>query len=192
MDAAPSVEMVREFVLAGHFNLERVRQLLAEQPALLNQAYAWQPEDLETAIQAAAHVGNVPIAEYLLSVGSPLEICTAAMLGRVADVESALARDPRQITAVGAHHISLLAHAALSGQVALVEMLLARGATGGVSQALNNAVVKQHAPLAAWLLEHAQPDLAWTDYQGKTALQNARESGQAEIAALIEGRANTV
>ena len=62
----------------------------------------------------------------------------------------------------------------------------ARGATAGMSQALNNAVLKRRAALAAWVLENGQPDLAWTDYQSKTALQNARESGQNEIAEMIE------
>jgi len=32
----PSTEQVREFVIAGHGNLEKVRQMLAENPKLLN------------------------------------------------------------------------------------------------------------------------------------------------------------
>ena len=186
IDASPAVETVREFVLAGHGNLDKVRQMLVERPALLNMAFAWRPNDLETALQAAAHMGNRPLAEYLLSAGSPQDICTAAMLGRLAEVERLLVADPGLAQAVGAHGIGLLAHAALSGEVELVRRLVEHGAKGSMGQALNNAVIKQHGALVAWLLDNGQPDLAWTDFQGKTALQNATENGSPEIAALIK------
>jgi ankyrin repeat protein len=189
MSQPPSLETVREFVIAGHFNLPKVQQMLAEQPALLNLAHEWKPGDRETALQGAAHVGQRGIAEYLLGQGSPLEICTAAMLGRGEAVERFLTDDPELIHATGAHGISLLAHAALSGQVALVALLAGRGASAGreaASQALNNAVRGGHTDLARWLLEHAQPDLAWTDFQGKTSLETAQQQGQAEMVALLE------
>ncbi len=44
---------------------------------------------VHTAIQAAAHTGQRAIAEYLLAKGARLEVCTAAMLGDVAEVEVA-------------------------------------------------------------------------------------------------------
>jgi hypothetical protein len=37
----------------------------------------------------------------------------------------------------------------------------------------------------SWLLAHAAPDLAWKNYQGKTALDVARERGFSEIEALL-------
>src|SRR5262245_59520140 len=132
------IEQIREFVLAGHGNLARVKEMLAETPALLNAAYPWQENDRETARQAAAHVGNRAIAEYLLAQGAPLDICTAAMLGRQAEVERFVADDPAQIDAVGAHGIPLLTHAALSGDLALVQWLCAHGACAGMSAALHN------------------------------------------------------
>src|SRR5205809_306142 len=78
----PSIEQIREFVIAGHGNLDKVKQMLAENPQLLNASYQWNDNDRETAIQAAAQVGNAQVARYLLDNGAPLEICTAAMLGR--------------------------------------------------------------------------------------------------------------
>jgi hypothetical protein len=80
-------ETVREFVTAGHGDLEKVKQMLADQPAVLNLSYDWNPGGPETALQAAAHVGSRAVAEYLLDQGAPLDICTAAMLGRIVVIE---------------------------------------------------------------------------------------------------------
>lgn len=178
-------DLVREFVIAGHGDLARVRELLAEEPALLNAANEWRPGDAETAVQAAAHVGNRDIAEYLLAQGAPLELCTAAMLGRRDEIERALAAAPDAIHARGAHGIPLLSHAAFSGDVALVALLYERGATDGQTMALGNAVSAHHKAVVAWLLENADPDLAATNYQGKTALDIALESGYGELADLL-------
>ena len=77
-----SQEQVDEFVVASHHDFDKVKEMLAEKPALLDENATW----METPIQAAAHVGNRPIAEYLLEQGAPLDICTAAMLGLEAEV----------------------------------------------------------------------------------------------------------
>lgn len=181
----PSTELVRDFVIAGHGDLEKVKAMLSAHPELLNAAYEWKANDHETAIQAAAHVGNTAMAEYLLSRGAPLEICTAAMLGRKDEVERLLETNPAGVHAAGAHGIPLLAHAALSGNVALVKGLFERGAREGVSSALHNAVIMGHEHAARWLLEHARPDLAWTNFQGKTVLAVALEHGLEPLARLL-------
>ncbi len=168
-------ELVREFVIAGHGNLARVKEMLAEHPELLNAAYPWSETDKETAIMAAGQVGNVAVAEYLLAKGAPLSICTAAMLGRQGVVEQLLGNNPESIRDRGAHGIPLLAHAALSGNRELVQMLVERGATDGVSFALHNAVARGYQELALWILENGRPDLTWKNYQGKTALEVALE-----------------
>src|SRR5690606_10235622 len=99
-----SQETINEFVLAAHHDLPRVQELLAENPAVLNENAEW----IETPIQAAAHVGSRAIAEYLLAQGAPLDICTAAMLGRADDVRALLADDPGLYEATGAHNIPVL------------------------------------------------------------------------------------
>ncbi len=175
MEQMPNSELVREFVIAGHGNLPRVKEMLGQHPELLDAAYPWSETDKETAIMAAGQVGSVTVAEYLLSKGAPLSICTAAMLGRRNNVEQFLANNPESIRAKGAHGIPLLAHAALSGNSDLVKMLVEHGATDGMSFALHNAVSRGYFEVARWILDNAKPDVNWKNYQGKTALEVALE-----------------
>jgi len=184
--ASFSQDQLREFVIAGHWNLPKVQEMLAQFPGILNVRYQWEENNYETAIQAAAHAGSVPVAEFLLGKGAPLEICTAAMLGRKAEIERMLAEDPGLINARGAHAIPLLAHAALSGDLALVRMLHERGAHEGGSFALSLAVGKGNVELARWLLENSAPDLGWMNYEGKTPLMIARESENEAMIALLQ------
>lgn len=178
----PDPALVREFVIAGHGNLDRVREMLAQEPALLNVANEWRPGDTETALQGASHVGNRTIAEFLLAQGAPNAITTAAMLGDRATVEAMLTADPAAIHARGAHGISLLAHAAWSGDVGLVAMLYQRGATEGESMALAHAVARRDVPLVKWMLEYADPDLGWKNFQGQTVLDTALTMGATDVA----------
>jgi len=159
--------------------------MLAAQPDLLNAANEWQPGDTETAVQAAAHTGRREIAEYLLGQGAPLAPCTAAMLGRRQELEALLAADPDALHSRGAHGIPLLCHAAFSGDVDLVADLYQRGAREGESMALANAVSAGQRPIAAWLLDNGDPDLAWRNWQGKTALDVALESDDSATADLL-------
>ncbi len=181
----PSSEQIREFVIAGHNNLEKVKTMLAEWPGLLNVAQPWSESDHETALQGAAHVGNVAIAKYLLAQGAPLDICTAAMLGQQAEVERFVQNDASALQATGGHGIPLLTHASLSGSVALVQWLVEQGAQNGISAALHNAVSRGHPELVRWLLENSRPDLAGKNFQGKTPLAVAIENGDAVSAQLL-------
>lgn len=181
----PAAELVRRFVIAGHGNLDEVRALLADEPRLLNEATEWQPGDTETAIQAAAHMGSSDVAEFLLEQGAPLELPTAAMLGRREDVERLLAENPAAVHTPGAHGIPVLSHAAFSGDPALVALLYEAGAREGASLALFNAVRSNGGSVVTWLLNHANPDLGSRDYQGKTALDLALEGGDEELAGLL-------
>ncbi len=159
--------------------------MLAERPDLLNATYAWTESDHETAIQAAAQVGNVPIAEYLLENGAPLEICTAAMLGNKEEVERRIRENPVNINSAGAHGIPLLTHSAWSGDLELVQYLFRNGAKTGSSSALQNAVTRGYYDLVVWLVENAGPDLNAKNFQGKTPLSVAIEKKQEIIAQLL-------
>lgn len=181
----PTADQIREFVIAGHGNLPKVQALLAENPALLHVAHAWSETDHETAIQAAAHVGALAVAEFLLAQGAELTLPTAAMLGDVATVERLLAEKPERITEAGAHGIPLLAHTVFSGDADLVASLHARGAVAGASMALALAAGAGHTAVVRWLLAHANPDLNWKNWQEKTAREIAQAAGFEEIVALL-------
>ena len=180
-----SADQLRDFVIAAHGNLPRVREMLAEHPGLLNLPHQWAEGDFETAIQAAAQVGSVPIVEYLLDQGAPLEICTAAMLGRREVVQRMLDENPDLIQAHGAHGISLMAHAALGDNLEMAQMLFERGATAGMSPALGNAVTRGDVRMARWILEAGHPDLQWKNYEGKSLLTIAAASGAHEMVGLL-------
>jgi ankyrin repeat protein len=178
-------EQIQDFIVAAHGNLPRVREMLILHPGLLNARHYWTADDSETAIQAAAQTGSMPVVEYLLERGAPLEISTAAMLGRKDDVQRMLETDSGLIDAKGAHGIPLLPHAALSGNVELARMLYERGARGSASHALGNAVMHGDARMTRWLLENAKPDLAWKSYEGKGLMTIAKETGKQEMLELL-------
>lgn len=182
----PSTEQIREFVIAGHGNLEKVRQMLAENPKLLNASYRWSENDLETAVQAAAQVGSSNVAQFLLKHGAPLEICTAAMLDMRDEVERRLNDDPQNANATGAHGIPLLPHAVWSENPRLVRLVFERGAKSGATLALQNAVSKGNYEIVEWLLENAGPDIWAQNFQGKTPLKVATERNNDRVVALLK------
>ena len=181
-----STEQIREFVIAGHGNLEKVRQMLAENPELLNVSYRWNENDTETAIQAAAQVGNANVAQFLLKQGAPLEICTAAMLGIQDEVVRRLNEDPRNAHATGAHGIPLLPHAVWSENPRLVQLVFERGAKSGATLALHNAVSRGNYEIVEWLLDNAEPDVKAKNFQGKSALTVSSERSNDRIVALLK------
>jgi uncharacterized protein len=177
--------IIKEFVIAGHGNLEKIKTMLLEYPEILNMAFEWREGDFETALQAASHVGNAEIALFLLSQGAKLEITTAAMLGDVVALKNFLASDPDLIHHQGAHGISLLTHAVMSENPVLIRDLIAKGAIEGSSMALNIAVDIGQFEVTKVLLENTKPDLTWKNMKGKTVLDLA--ANNPEILALLEG-----
>ena len=120
MDRPPRLDLmlVEAFVGAAHGDFAKVKALLEQEPALLNAAHDWGGGSWESALGAASHVGNREIAEYLLSKGAPMTICTAAMLGQLELVKAIIETHPEQRNALGAHGIPLLAHAKAGGEQA--------------------------------------------------------------------------
>ena len=120
MDTKPRIEanVVEEFVRVAHTDLDRVRELLNEHPALVNAAWDWGAGDWETALGAAAHMGRRDIALYLIDAGARLDLFAAAMLGYVDVVAAAVEADARNATVLGPHGIPLIAHAEAGGEEA--------------------------------------------------------------------------
>ena len=111
-------ELVREMVTVSHFDLKRVRDLVDRQPSLSRAAWDWGFGDWETALGAASHMGNRPIAEYLLLKGARPSLFSATMLGQLEVVKAFVAAQPGVQRTRGPHSISLLAHAKAGGEAA--------------------------------------------------------------------------
>lgn len=179
-----SQDLINEFVIVSHADLDKVKTMLAEHPALLNENAVW----LETPIQAAAHVGNVDVAEFLLDQGAPLDICTAAMLGMKEEIAALLADDPALVNATGAHRIPLMFYPAIYGRVDVAEMLLKAGAPlnteGGSQSPLHATILFKQTQMARWLLDHDANPYA-TDFDGRTAFERAEANDCGEIADML-------
>lgn len=117
MDKKPALEaaLVEEFVGNAHGNLQRVQELLAQEPALVNAAWDWGGGDFETALGAASHMGRRDIALFLLDRGARLDIFAAAILGRLEIVKAALEAFPEALHTAGPHGIPLVTHAEMGG-----------------------------------------------------------------------------
>ena len=111
--------LVQEFVGKAHGDLERVKELLAQEPALINAAWDWGGGDWETALGAASHMGRSDIANFLLEHGARLDLFAAAMLGKLDIVRAALEAYPEVIHVPGPHGIPLIAHAQAGGNEAI-------------------------------------------------------------------------
>ena len=120
METKPALEamLVQEFVGNAHGNLERVQELLAQEPGLVNATWDWGGGDFETALGAASHMGHRDIALFLLDHGARLDIFAAAMLGNTEIVKVALEAFPDAVNTAGPHGIPLIKHAEMGGEEA--------------------------------------------------------------------------
>ncbi|HEV3309091.1 MAG TPA: ankyrin repeat domain-containing protein [Chloroflexota bacterium] len=107
--------LVQEFVATAHGDLPRVRELLAQEPQLVNAANDWGGGDWETGLGGAAHMGRRDIALFLLENGARLDLFAAAMLGYLDIVKSILSTHPEMRNALGPHTIPLEIHAKAGG-----------------------------------------------------------------------------
>ena len=109
---------VESFVSKAHGDLDAVRSLLAEKPALVNATWDWGGGDWETGLGAAAHMGRRDIALFLLEQGARIDVFAAAMLGEIEIVRAVLAAYPPARDALGPHGIPLIEHARAGGEEA--------------------------------------------------------------------------
>jgi hypothetical protein len=125
-------DKVQAAVGQSHRSLDAVKKLVEETPLLANACWDWGGGDFETALQAAAHTGQVEIARYLLGKGARLDVFAAAMLGQLEFVKAVFALDPKANDIHGPHGFTLLHCARQSEELGkpVVEWLLAQGVPG--------------------------------------------------------------
>jgi hypothetical protein len=111
-------DLVKEFVVAAHGDLEKTKAMLAETPSLLNATWDWGGGDFEMAIGGAGHMGRRDIALFLIGQGGRFDLFVAAMLGRLDVVKPMLTAFPHLVDSKGPHSIPLMVHAQKGGQEA--------------------------------------------------------------------------
>ena len=107
--------LAREIVGVAHRDLARVKALVTAHPSLAKASWDWGYGDWETALGSASHVGNRPIAEFLIEQGAQPTIFSAAMLGQLDVVKAYAAAMPDIHLLRGPHGIPLAAHARAGG-----------------------------------------------------------------------------
>ncbi len=117
MEKKPALDsnLIQDFVRSAHADIDRVKELLAQESALINSAWDWGGGDWETALGSAAHMGRKDIANYLLEQGARIDLYSAAMLGKLAIVKTILETYPEFINIPGPHGIPLIVHAEAGG-----------------------------------------------------------------------------
>src|SRR3954449_3042425 len=111
-------ESVKDVVGASHGNIARVKELVTARPALARASWDWGFGDWETPIDAASHVGNRPVAEYLIANGARPTIFTAVMMGQIALVKGWVESMPGLQRMRGPHGLTMMAHARAGGEAA--------------------------------------------------------------------------
>ena len=109
-------EKVKDFVGAGHNNLDKVKLLLQEFPTLIYATWDHGGGDFETGLEGAGHVGNKDIANYLIGAGARTNLFVLTMLGKTQIVKAYLDAYPQYLNARGAHGYTLLHHAQRGGE----------------------------------------------------------------------------
>ena len=132
-DRAPQIDAakVKRFVIAGHVNLEAVKEMLAADPNLINGTHDWGNGDFETALGGASHMGRRDIAEFLLEHNARMDVFAATMLGKLDIVKAAVAVFPNLIKVPGPHGIPLIVHAEKGGEQAKAVLEFLRPLVGG-------------------------------------------------------------
>ncbi len=104
-------QMISDFVIYAHSDLEMTKKLLEKEPMLINAFMDWGGGDWESALGGASHMGNREIVSFLLEKGARIDIFCAAMMGQLEAVKSFLTLQPNLIDSRGPHGMTLHFHA---------------------------------------------------------------------------------
>ncbi|WP_421764718.1 hypothetical protein [Ekhidna sp.] len=104
-------ESVAGVVGASHGRFDKVKELVEKRPELAKASWDWGFGDFESAIGAAAHMGQKEIIRYLIQKGARPDIFTYATLGEIDAVKAMIAATPGIERIHGPHGITLMEHA---------------------------------------------------------------------------------
>ena len=170
-----------------------VEALLAQNARLADASDANQ----QSAVLVAAYAHQFAIAQMLHKAGAELDLFSAAAIGHLPEVEEYFAWDAKTIERFAKDGFTPLQLACYFGQAEVALYLIEKGAdihavskNGSTLQAIHAAVAGRSAAIVRALLDAG----AHVDAQqagGFTPLLAAEQNGDAEIAALLRGAAQS-
>jgi ankyrin repeat protein len=179
--------VVDEFVGAGHRDLDKVKEMVEQDPKLVFASRDLGGGDWETALEGASHMGRYDIVEFLLSKGARITACCSAMLGQRDVLIPLLAATPSVATTKGPHGLTLLYHAAIGGDVAIAEAIKPHLESNAVdfNQSLSAAARDGRLEMTSWLIKSGVTNVNAPDAFKKTPLTIALSKGFAEVADVL-------
>jgi len=168
-------------------DLERVRSLLAQDPALVNQ----RNERGHTPVLIAQYHHKRDVVQELLAHGPELDVFDACCVGRTARVAELLDADPVLLDAYNSDGFFPLGLAAFFGHPETVRLLLTRGADlTAVArnpmkvQALHAGAASRNLAVVQLLVEAGAP-VDTAQQEGWTPLHAAAQHGDLEMARVL-------
>jgi len=184
-------DLINHFAGVAHFDFEQVKKLQKLCPSLVFARATWD----EMGIEAAAHMGLAPMAQFLADLGAPVSTCTATVLGAKELVKKLVSEDAACIRERGAHDIGILAYTAYANaQVEIAETLLHAGADVNARSlgqtTLHISAAKGHVELAQLLLDRGADINATAKMKNTmvTPLAMAVQAKQDKMAAFLKDR----
>jgi hypothetical protein len=113
---AYSADLIKSIVRVAHFDLNKLKDLIAPHPHLVKSAWDWGFGDWETPLGAACHMGRRDIAEFLLSKTATPSLFSWVLFGDLPMVKQIVQAQPGIQRVAGPHSISLVAHARMGGK----------------------------------------------------------------------------
>ena len=180
-----------QFVRLAHNDFDKVKELLNAYPAMVNARASWD----ELAIEAAAHMGLFPMAEWLAAKGAVISTCTAVLLGMAGRVKESVAADRGVVRERGAHDLPILAYTVYGKEQAEIAEILLRSGANLQAMAfgltiLHLAASKGYLETANALIDHGADVNAVVKTRGEmlTPLASAIRAKQPKMEQFLRDR----
>lgn len=163
--------------------------MLAEEPNLINASWDWGNGDWETALEGASHMAQIDTIAFLLQNGARANLFSMATLGHHDAVMALIRTEPALGQTRGPHFLTLLFHAALSGQIKLTAAIaeqLEGDVASHFNQALRGVAQLGTVAMADWLLGHGVTNVNETNFWNETPLDVSIQRGDEAMAALLQ------